>query len=122
MELGVLWAIALLLAAVIAGDVFIADTAEAFGQRLRETAWASPLVAAVVISLLTSQLARRRWPQLTERIRLGILVSAGLYGLIAAIGLRRTLVAAGLAALVGLLVAWVLILPRRLAPLCPPRR
>jgi hypothetical protein len=118
-ELGVLWTVALLGAAVIAGDVFIADTAEAFVRRLGETAWAWPLAAAVVISVLTSQPARRRWPRPAQRIRLGLVMVAGLWGLIAGLGPRATLLAGGLVAVVGLLVAWVVVLPRRLAPPLP---
>jgi hypothetical protein len=44
---------------------------------------------------------------------------AGLCGLMMVVGLRGTLLAVGLAAVVGLLAAWVLVLPRRLAPSLP---
>jgi hypothetical protein len=119
MELGVLWAVALLGAAVIAGDVVVREAIEAFVGRLGETAWAWPLVAAVAITLLTSALARRRWPQPIRRVPLGLIIFGGLYGLIAAIGPRQTLLVLGLAAVAGLLAAWVLVLPRRLAPSLP---
>jgi hypothetical protein len=52
--LGVLWAVALWGAAIIAGEAFVVDTVEAFVRRLRETAWAWPLAVAVAITVLTS--------------------------------------------------------------------
>lgn len=118
-ELGVLWIVALLGAAVIAGDVFIADTVEALVRQLRETVWTLPLAAAVVISVLTSQPVRHRWPRLAERIWLGLVLAAGLWGLVAALGPGGALLAGGLVVVVGLLAAWVLVLPRRLAPPLP---
>jgi hypothetical protein len=46
-------------------------------------------------------------------------VAATFGGLTAAIGLRETLLAVGLVAVIGLLAAWVLVLPGRLAPPLP---
>jgi phage shock protein PspC (stress-responsive transcriptional regulator) len=60
-KLALLWALALLSAAGIAGEV-AGDASEGFGRRLWETRWVWPLAAAVAITVLTSQPARRRWP------------------------------------------------------------
>jgi phage shock protein PspC (stress-responsive transcriptional regulator) len=117
-KLAVLWVVALLSAAGIAGEV-AGDTFERFGRRLWETRWVWPLASAVAITALTSQPARRRWPQPTRRVQLGLIVAVGLGGLTAAVGPRGALLAVGLAAIVGLLAAWVLVLPGRLAPPMP---
>jgi phage shock protein PspC (stress-responsive transcriptional regulator) len=117
-QLAGLWVVALLWAAAIAGDP-LSRLFEDFVRRLWETRWAWPLAAAVSVTVLTSPPARRHWPQPTRRVQLGLLVTAGLGGLTAAIGLRDTLLAVGLATAVGLLAAWVLVLPGRLAPPLP---
>jgi len=119
-QLAVLWVVALLWAAGIAGgEDALGRPTEAFARRLLETVWVWPLAGAVAFTVMTSPAARRRWPQPTRRVQLGVLVAAGFGGLTAAIGLRDTLLAVGLAAAVGLLAAWVLVLPGRLAPPLP---
>jgi phage shock protein PspC (stress-responsive transcriptional regulator) len=117
-QLAALWVVALLWAARIAGDP-PSRLFEDFVRRLWETRWAWPLAAAVAVTVLTNPLARRRWPQPARRVQLGLVMVAGLCGLTAALGPRQALLLLGLAAVVGLLVAWVLVLPRRLAPLLP---
>jgi hypothetical protein len=77
------------------------------------------MAAAVAITVLTSPAARRRWPQPTRRVQLGLIVVAGLCGTIAAIGPLAALLVLGSAALAGLLAAWVVVLPGRLAPPLP---
>jgi hypothetical protein len=72
--------------------------------------------------VLTSQPARRRWPQPTRRVQLGLIVTAAFGGLTAAVGLRGALLAVGLAAIVGLLAAWVLVLPGGSLRRCLHRR
>jgi phage shock protein PspC (stress-responsive transcriptional regulator) len=119
-QLAALWVVALLWAASIAGgEDALGPTSVAFARQLMETAWVWPLAGVVAITVMTSPAARRRWPQPTRRVQLGLLVAAGFGGLTAAIGLRDTLLAVGLAAAVGLLAAWVLVLPGRLAPSLP---
>jgi hypothetical protein len=115
----VLWVVTLLWVAGIAGSPLSRLSFEDFVRRLWDTRWAWPLAAAVAVTVLTSPAARRRWPQPARRVQLGLVVFAGLGGLIAAVGLRDSLLALGLAAVVGLLAAWVLVLPRRLAPPLP---
>jgi phage shock protein PspC (stress-responsive transcriptional regulator) len=117
-QLAVLWVLALLWAAAIAGDS-LSRLFEDFVRRLWETRWAWPLAAAVAVTVLTSPPARRRWPTPTRRVQLGLIVVAGLGGLTAALGPHQALLLLGLAAVVGLLAAWVLVLPRQLAPPLP---
>jgi hypothetical protein len=81
---------------------------------LRRTIWTWPLAAALTLVALTSAPARRRWPQPETRFDLGIALFAVLVAL--ASRPRVGLLALGAVAAVGLLAAWVLVLPRRLAP------
>jgi phage shock protein PspC (stress-responsive transcriptional regulator) len=117
-KLAVLWVVSLLWVSDLAGSP-LRLSFEDLVRGLWDTRWAWPLAAAVAVTVLTSPAARRRWPQPARRVQLGLVVFAGLGGLIAAVGLRDTLLALGLAGVVGLLAAWVLVLPRRLAPPLP---
>jgi hypothetical protein len=84
------------------------------GSWLRSTMWTWPLAAAVTLAALTSPPARRRWPRPENRIEPGIAMFAVL--VVLASRPRVGLLALGAVAAVGLLVACVLVLPRRLAP------
>jgi uncharacterized protein YjbI with pentapeptide repeats len=84
---------------------------------LRPTMWIWPLAAALTLAALTSPAARRRWPQREARILLAIATFAVLVAI--ASRPRVGLLALGAMAAVGLLAAWVLVLPRRLAPPVP---
>jgi hypothetical protein len=118
--LGVLW-LALLLAAVRYGKTaVVGDAVIAVGRRLRDSVWAWALAAAVFITVLTGPRARRWWPQPTRRLLLGLIALVGLYGL-TTLGWRAGLLVLSLVAVVGLLVAWILVLPRRLAPPLPAK-
>jgi uncharacterized protein YjbI with pentapeptide repeats len=97
-------------------------TLRALGGWLRATRWAWPLAAALTLAALASPPARRRWPRPARRIPPATGMFAGLVGLasLAATGRPRLgLLAVGVAAAVGLLAAWVVVLPRRLAPPLP---
>ena len=96
------------------------QAARVVGRELKEALWVVPLAAVVSITVLTSRRARDRWPEPRRRVLLGLIVTVGFYGLTAAVGLSRALLVLGLPALIaGLLAAWVLVLPRRVAPLLP---
>lgn len=118
MTLCLLWLLALMLAAAgLTEDAVL--TLERAGRavgRRQELWWAWPLVAAVSITVLTSPRARRKWPHSIRRVQLGLIVFVGLCGLIAAVGLVGSLLVLGLGAIIGLLAAWVLVVPRWLAP------
>jgi len=103
-QLAVLWVVALLWAAAIAGDP-LSRLFEDFVRRLWETRWAWPLAATVSVTVLTNPLVRRRWPQPARRVQLGLVIFAGLCGLTAAVGLLEVLLLLGLVAVVGLLAA-----------------
>jgi hypothetical protein len=84
------------------------------GNWLRPTMWTWPLAAALTLAALTSPPARRRWPRPEARFDRGIVTFAVLVAF--ASRPRVGLLALGAGAAVGLLVACVLVLPRRLAP------
>jgi pentapeptide repeat protein len=138
--LGVLWAAALLLAVAIWRLEDFGWRLEFFGENLfrnvrdinqwiqettwvrqvQETTWVWPLAAAVSTTVVSSSLARRRWPSLNRRVLLGLIVFVGLCGLVAVVRQPEDLLIPSLAVIVGLLLAaWVLVLPRRLAPPLP---
>jgi hypothetical protein len=90
----------------------------------RQTMWAWPLAAALTLAALTNRFARRRWPRPTQRIppAIGLCVLlVALAGLATASPSRVGVLAVGAVATVGLLAAWVLVLPRRLAPPLPDK-
>jgi hypothetical protein len=84
------------------------------GNWLRSTMWTWPLAAALTLVALTSAPARRRWPRPQDRFDRGIAMFVVLVAL--ASRPRVGLLALGAVAIVGLLAACVLVLPRRLAP------
>jgi hypothetical protein len=114
----VLWAGVSLLAIAFHGHV--GPIVEAIGYRLYRTIWVGPLAAAVSVTVLTSRPARHRWPERSRRVDLGLVLLATVYGFIAAAGgLLQALLVLGLMAIVGLLIACVMVLPQRLAPPLP---
>jgi hypothetical protein len=122
--LGALWVIALLASFWVAGEVVEGSEAVesalfAVGRRLRTTAWVWPLAAGVAITVVTSPLVRDRWRTPIRPLKLGSIVFVVLGGLIVAVGPLQALLVLALAAVVGLLAAWVVVLPRRLAPPLP---
>jgi Pentapeptide repeats (8 copies) len=113
--LSVLWVVALYLAYGYGMDAIDRVVRVVAGQ-LEEAVWVLPLAVAVSVTVLISPRARHWWPQPIRRVLLGLIFTVGFYGLTAAFGLGGALLALCLAAIAGLLAAWVLILPRRLAP------
>jgi hypothetical protein len=98
-------------------------TLQALSGWLRASSWAWPLAAALAVAALASPPARRRWPQPVDRIPPAFDVFAVLVGLASLTTMsqpRLGLLAVGVIVAVGLLAAWVVILPRRLAPPVPP--
>jgi hypothetical protein len=97
-------------------------TLRALGGWLRPTRWAWPLAAALAVAALASPPARRRWPRPAHRIPPAIAMFAGLVGLASLATVSRPrlgVLVVGVAMAVGLLAAWVAVLPRRLAPSLP---
>ena len=122
--LGALWVIALLgswfVAGVVVEDSEAVESAfSAVGRRLLTTAWVWPLAAVVAITVVTSPLVRDRWRTPIHRLMLGLIVVVVLGGLIVVVGPLQSLLVLALAAVLGLLAAWVVVLPRRLAPPLP---
>jgi hypothetical protein len=122
--LGALWVIALLGSWLVAGEVVedseaVESALFAVGRRLRTTAWVWPLAAAVAITVVTGPLVRDRWRTPIRPLKLGSIVFVVLGGLIVAVGPLQALLVLAVAAVVGLLAAWVVVLPRRLAPPLP---
>jgi hypothetical protein len=122
--LGALWVIALLGSYVVAGVVVedseaIDSALAAVGRRLLTTAWVWPLAAVVAITVVTSPLVRGRWRTPIPSLMLGLIVVVVLGGLATALGPLQSLLVLALAAVLGLLAAWVVVLPRRLAPPLP---
>jgi hypothetical protein len=124
----VLWAVALLLAVGmwwVLGSEFdrysfergLLRTIRRLQEGIQETRWVPPLAAAVSVTVVSSSFARRRWPSLSRRILVGLIVFLGLCGLVAVVRQPEDLLIPSLAVIVGLLLAaWVLVLPRRLVP------
>jgi uncharacterized protein YjbI with pentapeptide repeats len=86
------------------------------------TRWAWPLVAALTLAALATPLARRLWPRPARRVLPAVCIAVGLVGLSSFATVRRPwtgVLAFGAVAAVGLLTAWVLLVPRRLAPPVP---
>jgi Pentapeptide repeats (8 copies) len=116
------WLAAVLLVALLATLTLAPDEAWTTVQNaqwtlanwLRPTMWTWPLAAALTLAALTSAPACRRWPRPEARIEPGIAMFAVLVAL--ASRPRVGLLALGAVAIVGLLTACVLVLPRRLAP------
>jgi len=122
--LGALWVIALLGAYLVAGVVVedseaIDSALSAVGRRLLTTAWVWPLAAVVAITVVTGPLVRDRWRTPIRSLMLGSIVVVVLGGLATALGPLQSLLVLALAAVLGLLAAWVVVLPRRLAPPLP---
>jgi uncharacterized protein YjbI with pentapeptide repeats len=94
----------------------------ALANWLGQGMWLWPLAAALTATAAISPPARRRWPRPVKRIPPAIGGFAGLITLttLAASGRPEVaLLAVGVVVSVGLLTAWVLLLPRRLAPPVP---
>jgi Pentapeptide repeats (8 copies) len=117
--LGALWVVALLAAYLFTGENVVEEDLRAVGRRLEDALWVLPLAVAVSATVLSIPPARRWLPQLSHRILVGLIASVGLYALAAAIAPGSAVLVVGLAAMLGLLAAWVLILPRQLAPPLP---
>ena len=122
--LGALWVIALLGSSFVASLVVedseaIEPALAAVGRRLLTTAWVWPLAAVVAITVVTSPLLRDRWRTPIRSLTLGSIVFVVLGGLATALGPLQSLPVLALAAVLGLLAAWVVVLPRRLAPPLP---
>jgi len=122
--LGALWVIALLASFRVAGEVVedseaIEPALFAVGRRLLTTAWVWPLAAVVAITVVTGPLVRDRWRTPIRSLMLGSVVFVVLGGLIVAVGPLQSLLVLALAAVLGLLAAWVVVVPRRLAPPLP---
>jgi uncharacterized protein YjbI with pentapeptide repeats len=91
---------------------------------LRRTMWAWPLAIALTFAALISPPARRRWPRPARRIPPaigGFVVLVALASLATASQPRRDALVMGVVAAIGLLAAWVLVLPGRLAPPVPQK-
>ena len=100
----------------------IQATARTLAGWLRQSLWVWPLAAALTLAALTSPPARRWWRRPTRRIPPAIGIFVLLITLISlATGSRPRggVLAVGVAVVVGLLAAWVLVVPRRLAPPVP---
>jgi uncharacterized protein YjbI with pentapeptide repeats len=98
-------------------------TTQALTGWLWPTRWVWPLAAVLTLAAMTSPLARRRWPRPARRISPAIGVFAGLVGLASLATVSRPgvgLLALGVVVGVGLLAAWVLVVPRRVAPPVTP--
>ncbi len=83
------------------------------------TRWAWPLATAVTLAALTTPPARLRWPQLARRIPPAIGIFIGLVGLTSMATVSRprvALIVLSVVVAVGMLVAWLLVVPRALAP------
>jgi uncharacterized protein YjbI with pentapeptide repeats len=81
-----------------------------------------PLAVTVAVAVLTTKPARHRWPQPSRRLGLGLVGTVGMIGLAGlamTVGLGTALLIVGGMALLGLLGAWVLVVPHRLAPPLP---
>jgi uncharacterized protein YjbI with pentapeptide repeats len=120
--LGAVLLVALLATPALAPDqahTTVQAATRALAGWLRQTMWAWPLAAALTLAALSSPLARRRWPRPTQRIPpaiAGFVVLVALAGLATASRPRLGVLAVGVTVAVGLLAAWVLLVPRRLAP------
>jgi hypothetical protein len=79
-------------------------------------AWLLPLLAAAWILLLTTTRARRLLPKRRHRIAVGVLLTAAVFALPAALGPVASLATLGLAVGAALLFAWIFIIPQRIAP------
>ncbi|WP_433270659.1 pentapeptide repeat-containing protein [Actinosynnema sp. CS-041913] len=110
-----IWLIALLGAAVLEAEDLIRIFRNAGGQFV-EAKWIWPLAAALGVTVLVNPHVRRLWPRLTSRIMLALFVSVALSGLVAIVGPLRVMQFLILAGIGALMAAWVLVLPRRLAP------
>jgi uncharacterized protein YjbI with pentapeptide repeats len=85
--------------------------------------WVWPLAATTALALLTSPTARRRWPQRSRRVLLGLAGTVGMIGLIGFAVTARTvtvLLTLGGVLLVGLLATWMLVVPTWMAPALSP--
>jgi hypothetical protein len=119
-QLGALALVSLVAAFVLAPRAFIVQ-AEILGRKmvsvLPQTEWVWPVAVTMGVALLTSPYARHRWPKWT-RLYHGITLTLGL--VVVAVFLtawpRQALLALSALAAIGLLAAWVVVLPRRHAP------
>jgi hypothetical protein len=86
---------------------------------LQQTRWSWALAATAGIVVLTSPRARHRWPKQAHREWIALALAGGLValaGLTATIGVGKALLTLGGVVLVGVLAAWALVGPARLAP------
>jgi uncharacterized protein YjbI with pentapeptide repeats len=79
-----------------------------------------PLLAALAIAWRTSRQGRQWWTRHAHRARGGVAIGVVLALLVLFNPPRPVLLAAGVVGVVGLLAAWVLVIPRRLAPPLSP--
>jgi uncharacterized protein YjbI with pentapeptide repeats len=107
--------------AVARADLRIGLTLQVLGDWLQAGSWAWPLAAVLTLAALASPAARRRWPRPFRRIPVAVGIFVGLVGLtsLAVHQPGMVVLAVTVAAGVGLLAAWVVVLPRRLAPPLP---
>ena len=77
------------------------------------------MAAAISITVLSSSRAREAWPSGRRRVALGLVAFVGLIGLGVSAGPVGALLVLGVAAIVGLLVAGVRVLPRWIVPPLP---
>jgi uncharacterized protein YjbI with pentapeptide repeats len=97
-------------------------TTQALSGWLWPTRWVWPLAAALTLAALSTPPARRRWARPARRIPVAIGVFVGLVALASLATVRRPsvgLLVVGVVAGLGLLAAWVFMVPRRIVPRVP---
>jgi Pentapeptide repeats (8 copies) len=122
--LGVLALVALLAALALAptqARTRVGGTTQALSSWLWSIGWVWPVATVLTVAAL-SQPARRRWPRPARRMLLAIGAFVGLVVFASLLTVSRPRVgvlALAMVLAVGLLAAWVLVVPRRLAPPVP---
>jgi hypothetical protein len=121
--LGILWVVSLWATLALAQAVFNFSFhgERAAAEWLWRTRWAWPLASTVALVVFINPLAHRRWGQWTERAVVSLQVALGLIALTGFLTTwpRQTLLALGTTGIIVLLAAWVIVVPRRLAPPVP---